>query len=232
VTVGYALPTPTDWITCGWSCHRDRNPPSSEPGTDYGSGYGSAVYAADNGTITYVKTSNSQATGRVVEYRLDDGRTSRTLHMSQTWVYVGQRVSRGQQIGLSGASGYGDDWYYGPHAHQTLWPGAAWAAPTIDFAPYVGSNTPPPKPPEPPQEAFIMSTEVIVTVKNNSGGNIADKDRRAAFVNTESGFAVVFSWLAVADADKWAKQVGMTSALQFTDAGLNAFLDSLKEVAG
>jgi murein DD-endopeptidase MepM/ murein hydrolase activator NlpD len=138
--MGYALPTPTDWVTCSWQCHRDRNPPSEEAGTDFGSGYGSDVYAAEAGTITYVKHSNSGAMGRVVEYALDDGRHTRTLHMSQVWVGVGQRVGRGQVLGLSGASGYGDDWYYGPHAHQTLWPGAAWCCDTIDFALYVGSG--------------------------------------------------------------------------------------------
>jgi len=141
--MGYALPTPTDFVSCSWQCHKDRNPPSSEPGTDYGCGYGSTVTAVDAGTVTYVKRDNSGAMGRVVEYLLDDGRETRTLHMSEVWVSVGQRLTRGQSVGLSGASGYGSDWYYGPHAHQTLWPGAAWAAPTIDFAVYVGEEPAP-----------------------------------------------------------------------------------------
>jgi murein DD-endopeptidase MepM/ murein hydrolase activator NlpD len=64
--------------------------------------------------------------GRVVEYALDDGRHTRTLHMSQVWVGVGQRVSRGQVLGLSGASGYGDDWYYGPARASDAVAGAAW----------------------------------------------------------------------------------------------------------
>lgn len=136
----YALPTPTDWVTASWADHKNRNPPSSEPGTDYGAAYGSPVFAVEAGTVTYVKTSNSQATGRVVEYRLDDGRTTRSLHLAEVWVGVGQRVGRGQTIGLSGASGNGSDWYYGPHVHQTLWPGAAWAAPTIDFHAYTAPS--------------------------------------------------------------------------------------------
>lgn len=139
--MSYVLPTPTDFVSCSWQCHRDRNPPSTEPGTDYGCGYGSAVYAAGNGTISDLKTSNSNATGRYCTIDLDDGRRTRTLHMAEIWVGVGQRVNQGQQIGLSGASGYGDDWYYGPHAHQTLW--SCWcynfcATCTIDFALYVG----------------------------------------------------------------------------------------------
>jgi murein DD-endopeptidase len=61
-------------------------------------------------------------------------------------------VRRGDLIGLSGASGFGSDWGYGAHVHQTLWPGEAWAAPTIDFELYVGDEPPPEPPPEPPDE--------------------------------------------------------------------------------
>lgn len=134
--MGYLLPTTTDWVTCSWQCHRDRNPPSGEPGTDYGADYGSPLYAVGNGSVTYVKQDNSGAMGRVVQYRLDDGRETRSLHLSEVWVGVGDRVARGQQIGRTGGSGHGSDHGYGSHVHQTLWPGAAWAADTIDFEQY------------------------------------------------------------------------------------------------
>lgn len=142
--MAYRLPTPTSYVSSSWQSHKDRNPPSSEPGTDYGSGYGSPVFAVDNGSVVNVQSHPSSGTGRFVEYRLDDGRTSRTLHMAETWVSTGQRISKGQTIGVSGASGYGDDWYYGPHAHQTLWPNGAFQNPTIDFALYVGGDAPQP----------------------------------------------------------------------------------------
>lgn len=142
--MGYALPTATDWVTASWQTHKDRSPPSSEPGTDYGIAYGQPACAVEAGQVTYIKTTNSQAMGRVVEYRLDDGRTTRCLHLSAVWVNVGQRVTRGQQLGVSGASGNGSDWWYGPHLHQTLWPGEAWAAPTIDFDLYVDQEDPMP----------------------------------------------------------------------------------------
>lgn len=154
---GYALPTTTDWVTSSWADHRNRNPPSSEPGTDYGSGYGSPCFAVGDGTVTSIKTTSSGGTGRYIEYRLDDGRTTRPLHLSQVWVHVGQRIARGQQIGLTGASGYGSDWYYGAHVHQTLWPGNSWDAPTIDFAAYVGQPTPAPQPPPLPEEDDDMA---------------------------------------------------------------------------
>jgi murein DD-endopeptidase MepM/ murein hydrolase activator NlpD len=137
----YVLPTNTDYVSCSWQCHRDRPTPSSEPGTDYACGYGSPIYAPGNGTVVDVNHSNGGGTGRYCAIDMDDGRRTRALHMSEIWVSNGQRVSAGQQIGLSGASGYGDDWYYGPHLHQTLWDGHYYSfcsSCTIDFAPFVG----------------------------------------------------------------------------------------------
>jgi len=145
--MGYALPTDTDYVTSDWADHAYRSPPSSEPGTDYGSGYGWTVYAPGAGVVVDVNPWPDGGGGRYVAIDLDDGNRTRTLHMSETWAWVGQRVGRGNPIGLSGASGYGDDWYYGPHAHQTLWDfhGYSFCSTcTIDFAPYVGGDTPAP----------------------------------------------------------------------------------------
>lgn len=76
-----------------------------------------------------------------------------------------------------------------------------------------------------PPEVIAMATEVIVTFKDNNHKPLADDKRRAAFVNTESGFAAVFSWLTLADAEKWAKQVGMPAgAIQFSDSGFDRFI--------
>jgi murein DD-endopeptidase MepM/ murein hydrolase activator NlpD len=144
--MGYHLPSDTDFVSCSWQCHRDRNPPSSEPGTDYGVGYGHILYAADNGTVVDYKTSNSNATGRYLTIDLDDGRRVRYLHLSEIWVTSG-RVGKGQQIGKTGASGYGSDWGYGAHVHASLWPGHYYefcSSCTIDFALYVGSSDPAP----------------------------------------------------------------------------------------
>jgi hypothetical protein len=188
----YLRPSDTDWITASWQSHRDRNPPSSEPGTDYGSAYGAPLYAVDNGTVTYVKTSNSEATGRVIEYRLDDGRTTRSLHLSEVWVSVGQRVSRGQVIGKTGASGFGSNWGYGAHVHQTLWPGNAWSAPTIDFALYVGEEPEPPPPP--PRRAPNMATLYYCTTTDTPSGPIDE----FAYAGDGEGSA---AWLPIGDID-------------------------------
>lgn len=79
-----------------------------------------------------------------------------------------------------------------------------------------------------PKEVFNMADMVIVTEKNNTGQPLADKDRRAAFVNTDSGFDCLITWLTLADADKWAKQVGMPAgALRMSDAGFDRFRANL-----
>jgi hypothetical protein len=139
--MGYALPSNSDFVSCSWQCHRDRSTPSTEPGTDYGVPYGSPLYAVDNGTVVDIKKTNSYATGRFITIDLDDGRRTRSLHLAEVWVSVGNRVSRGQQIGKTGASGHGSDWGYGAHVHQTLWPSHNYQFgrdSTLDFARYVG----------------------------------------------------------------------------------------------
>lgn len=133
-------PTTETYVSCSWQCHKNRNPPSAEPGTDVAAGYGSDVKCAGDGTV-YATYSNTGAAGRVVEVRLDDGRTVRYLHMSSYSVSKGQKVKRGQVVGKSGASGYGEDWYYGPHVHVTLL--STWTTPlnqSVDFEKYVGDD--------------------------------------------------------------------------------------------
>ena len=68
--------------------------------------------------------------------------TSATCTWTRSRVGQGQRVSRGQGIAVSGASGYGDNWYYGPHVHVSLWerPGMPFNQ-TIDFMNCVGGGT-------------------------------------------------------------------------------------------
>jgi hypothetical protein len=145
--MGYVTPTGKREISCSWQCHRDRPTPSSEPGTDYAGptsgGYGSPVYAPHNGTVVDVKRSNTSATGRYVKINLDDGRGTRTLHMSECWPNVGERVLRGQQIGKVGGSANGSDRGVGPHAHQTLWPNWNYVFgkdATLDFDRFVGDE--------------------------------------------------------------------------------------------
>lgn len=165
---GYLVPVDAP-VSADWQDHRDRTPPSSEPGTDYACAYGTPVVAPFDGTVIEIKTTNSGGMGRFVALALTDGRATRAIHLSVVRVSVGQRVTAGQTIGISGASGYGSDWYYGPHVHQTLWPGGYWQAPTIDFELYVGEPEPQPGPePEEWDDDMPKNSGFFYTAENGT----------------------------------------------------------------
>jgi hypothetical protein len=113
-------PTTTSTISSSWADHKKRQPPSQEPGTDYACAYGSTVVAPGDGVVFAVQTSPANATGRFVAIDLNDGRRVRSLHLSQVSVGVGQHVSQGQKIGVSGASANGKEWGVGAHTHESL----------------------------------------------------------------------------------------------------------------
>lgn len=136
MTGPYAFPVGDIYVPCSYDCHASRNPPSTEPGTDYACAYGTAVVAPANARVHDVKTSNSGAPGRVVYLACDDGSWLRMLHMSSIGVSPGQHVAQGEYIGAAGASGYNSDWYYGPHLHQTCWESGVSGVPSP-------GNTPP-----------------------------------------------------------------------------------------
>ncbi|WP_186307536.1 M23 family metallopeptidase [Microbacterium sp. 1.5R] len=140
-------------ISSSWQGHRNRNPPSAEPGTDYAVVTGSQVRAATNGVIVDRKDSTTTATGRYLALRADDGNYIRYLHLQSSTVPLGARVSRGQVIAYSGASGFGTDTGYGPHVHVSLWIGGTplqlGFANSVDFENYVDPSPYPPPPEDP-----------------------------------------------------------------------------------
>lgn len=140
---GYLRPTTITAISSSHAGHKNRTPPSQEPGTDYPCAYGSNVMAAEDGTIVDLSYSTSGGTGRYITIDLADGRRVRYLHLSQVLGTRGQKVKRGQVIAKSGASGFGREWGYGAHVHVSLWDGHRYAfGPngTMDFAPQVGND--------------------------------------------------------------------------------------------
>lgn len=146
----YLRPCGSVPISDSWQGHKDRNPSSGEPGTDYSVASGTAVYAAASGVIADRKDTTSTATGRYLALKADDGNYIRYLHLKSSAVAVGQRVNRGDLIARSGASGFGSDSGYGAHVHVSLWIGGTPAqlgyANTVDFENYVGDSTTPPIP--------------------------------------------------------------------------------------
>lgn len=103
---------------------------------------------------------------------------SRYLHLSVIQVGVGQRVFQGQQIAISGASGFGSNNGYGAHLHLALWAPTKAAALTVWWDPHfiswawpqqwavdpytvISNNlvTAPPPVPVPPKEYDELATK-------------------------------------------------------------------------
>ncbi|MEU8217348.1 M23 family metallopeptidase [Micromonospora taraxaci] len=158
----YLRPCGNVRISSSWQDHQNRTPPSGEPGTDYAVGTGTPVQAAATGTVRYVKTDTSTATGRVVGMAHDDGNYTRHLHLSSITVSTGQRVSRGQTIAYSGASANGSNSGVGPHVHTSLWLNTGSPTnfrATMDFETYVGDVTNPNPPDQEVDEVFIANVK-------------------------------------------------------------------------
>jgi murein DD-endopeptidase MepM/ murein hydrolase activator NlpD len=135
--------TPADVeVTASWQAHKDRDPPSSEPGTDYATAYDTPLRIADAGWVAGIDHSNDGGEGRRLTVDLDDGHCVSYIHLAAISAYLGQRVHRGQTgVAWTGASGHGSDHGYDPHVHVSLWerPGMAYRD-TIDFEQHTGED--------------------------------------------------------------------------------------------
>lgn len=138
---GYVRPV-LSRVSSDYADHRRRVPPSVEPGTDYACAYGSSIKVAEDGVVVEVKTTLAGAMGRAVGIHLNDGRLVRYIHLSRISVKVGQRVTRGQTVAMSGASAWGREWGVGAHVHVSLWPfpPMTWPDKTINFEPQIGAD--------------------------------------------------------------------------------------------
>lgn len=121
----WAWPTDSGWsITSGFSYRI--NPITYERELHgaidiAGTGYGSPVYAANNGVIM-TKSSTSVA-GNYIVINHNNGYYTQYNHMSKfANVSVGQAVEKGQIIGYIGMTGQAT----GPHLHFAVWIGRPW----------------------------------------------------------------------------------------------------------
>lgn len=80
-------------------------------GIDIGASYGSPVWAADDGTVTYAGTMSGYGNVIVVDH--GGGLATTYNHLSAFSVSSGMHVSRGRQVGNVGCTGY----CTGPHLH-------------------------------------------------------------------------------------------------------------------
>lgn len=83
-------------------------------GVDWATPVGTAVMASASGTVA--KAGWGSGYGYVVYINHSDGRQTRYAHLSKVLVSVGQSVSQGQKIALSGNTGVSS----GPHVHFEL----------------------------------------------------------------------------------------------------------------
>jgi murein DD-endopeptidase MepM/ murein hydrolase activator NlpD len=123
----YAVPVTSNYgwrqnpVTGDWSLHS---------GIDLGAPMGTPVLAAKSGRVEFAGWSGGY--GNLVELSHDNMGT-RYAHLAAIYVAPGQRVVRGQQVGIVGSTGRST----GPHLHfEIMVPSAeGWA--TLDPAPYL-----------------------------------------------------------------------------------------------
>lgn len=97
-------------------------PGHTHQGLDLGASTGTPLYAPFSGTVVrVVSTLDGNAGGRRIKLQSSDGTLQVfVMHLSRVDVMPNQEVSKGQVIGLSGASGYHSESYYAPHVHYEL----------------------------------------------------------------------------------------------------------------
>lgn len=129
-------------VTSSYQAHKDRNPSSRNPGTDYGVATGTPVKAIADGTITDIVETFRGAGGRMVFISLPGGHNADYLHLSRIDVKPGQVVKQGDVLGLSGGSGLGSETGYAPHLHLSVRRGGnpTMGVGNIDFEALVGGS--------------------------------------------------------------------------------------------
>ncbi|UJF17382.1 peptidoglycan DD-metalloendopeptidase family protein [Vibrio sp. SS-MA-C1-2] len=84
---------------------------SPHNGVDFATPVGTPIYATGDGVVTLIR--NHRYAGKYIVIQNSNKYKTRYLHLSKFLVKKGQRVSRGQKIALSGATGR----ITGPHLH-------------------------------------------------------------------------------------------------------------------
>ncbi|MFH9607261.1 M23 family metallopeptidase [Streptomyces sp. DH8] len=107
----FHLPVAGSHVTTGYKSGGSLWSSGSHSGVDFMAASGSSVVAVGAGTV--VEAGWGGAYGNNIVLRMADGTYTQYGHLSSIGVSVGQSVSSGQQIGLSGSTGNST----GPHLH-------------------------------------------------------------------------------------------------------------------
>ncbi|MFD3500173.1 M23 family metallopeptidase [Streptomyces sp. NPDC058676] len=107
----YVAPISGSYISTGYKAGGGVWSSGSHTGVDFHAASGTSVHAVGSGTVVEAGWGGSY--GNNVVIKMNDGTYTQYGHLSSLAVSVGQTVTPGQQIGLSGATGN----VTGPHLH-------------------------------------------------------------------------------------------------------------------
>ncbi|MEU9402847.1 M23 family metallopeptidase [Streptomyces sp. NPDC048242] len=107
----FVVPIAHSYVSTGYKTGGSLWSSGSHTGIDFHAASGTPVHAVGAGTV--VSAGWGGAYGNEVVIRMADGMYTQYGHLSSLGVTVGQQVTPGQQIGLSGATGNAT----GPHLH-------------------------------------------------------------------------------------------------------------------
>jgi len=107
----FVAPISGSYISTGYKSGGSLWSSGSHTGVDFHAASGTSVHAVGRGTV--VETGWGGSYGNQIVIRMADGTYTQYGHLSSIGVSVGQSVTPGQQIGLSGATGNTT----GPHLH-------------------------------------------------------------------------------------------------------------------
>jgi hypothetical protein len=170
---------------------------------DYYCPIGTVLVSIGDGYVSEVGGGIGPATGRYVKVNLDNGQSFRLLHLGPRHSLVprGGRVRMGQPLAISGASGYGSEYFGasrpndaqmilntgGPHTHATLFPTHNYNnfAGLLDMEQWVMDPTP-----------AVASATPLETIKEEDMPGIRvhhqafTNGNQAYVVETETGFFI------------------------------------------
>ncbi|MGW5131130.1 M23 family metallopeptidase [Streptomyces sp. NPDC004135] len=99
----FVSPIPGSYVSTGYKAGGAVWSSGSHTGIDFHAATGTSVHAVGAGTV--VEAGWGGAYGNQVVIKMNDGTYTQYGHLSSVGVSVGQQVTPGQQIGLSGATG-------------------------------------------------------------------------------------------------------------------------------
>ncbi|GAA4897562.1 M23 family metallopeptidase [Streptomyces coeruleoprunus] len=109
--LSFQLPVAGSYVSTSYQAGGSLWSSGSHSGVDFHAAYGSTVVSVGMGTV--VEAGWGGAYGNNVVIRMHDGTYTQYGHLASVTVSVGQTVSPGQQIGVSGSTGNST----GPHLH-------------------------------------------------------------------------------------------------------------------